>query len=187
MPTWRGSKALITNFCPFTMLETQEPNVDSERPPAEPSGSLASATDVEDVRTASSALAALEHELTGLREATDHIQESKAAAQQAVDAYRRLHEESKGLVEPVENLIQRIDAVHFPSRFDKLDASITGVNSALQNVQGQIREFASGMSTRMDETEAAVDDVAAEVKTVRTFVLVAIFLLVVVGGLVILL
>ena len=187
MPTWRGLKVLITNFCPFTMPETQEPNVVSERPPEEPAGSRASAAAVEDVRTASSALAALYHELTGLKEATDHIQESKAAAQQAVDAYRRLHKQSAGLVEPVEHLIERIDAVHFPSRFDKLDASITGVNSALQNVQGQIRELASGVNQRMDETEAAVDDVAAEVKTVRTFVLVAIFLLVIVGGMVIVL
>jgi len=164
------------------MPETQEPVVDSESSPLD-SGTPAETA--QDVRTASSALAALEHELADLKKATDHIQESKEAAQQAVDAYRRLHEQSKGLVEPVENLIQRIDAVHFPSRFDKLDASITGVNSALQNVQGQIREFASGMSTRMDETEAAVDDVAAEVKMVRTFVLVAIFLLVIVGGLII--
>ena len=186
MPIRHGSRASITNFYPF-MPETQEHIIDSEGPPPEPSGSRASAADTQDLRTASSALAALEHELANLKKATDHIQESKEAAQQAVDAYRRLHEQSKGLVEPVENLIERIDAVHFPSRFDKLDASMTGVNSALQNVQGQIREFASGVSTRMDETEAAVDDVATEVKTVRTFVLVAILFLVIIGGLVILL
>lgn len=130
-----------------------------------------------DVRTASSALAALEHELAGLKNATEHIQESKEAAQQAVDAYRRLHEQSEGLVEPVENLVQRIDAVHFPSRFDKLDASITGVDSSLKNVQGQIREFASGVSKRMDETEAAVHRVESAVKVVQALAIGCVLLI----------
>lgn len=138
-----------------------------------------------DIRDTSSALVALERQLSGLKQATDHIQESKEAAENAVEAYRQLHEQSQALVEPVENLIKRIDAVHFPSRFDKLDASVTGLNAALQNVQGQVQKMESAFNKRLDQTEDAILEVTGTLKVVQALaVTIVLLLLGVLGGVV---
>jgi chromosome segregation ATPase len=90
-------------------------------------------------------LAKFEDELSKLKTASDEIEKAKEIANDTISASikslaevtensKKLQQSSIELINTVEQLLSKIDRVDFPSRLDKLDASVVGINSAIQNI-----------------------------------------------------
>lgn len=84
------------------------------------------------------ALGALESELERLKSAADQIETSKQAAREAVEAAQRVGEAASALTGPTTALVERLDKVDFPSRLDKVDATVSALGVELQNIQGRL-------------------------------------------------
>lgn len=66
------------------------------------------------------------------------IKKSQNATEKAITESGKLNESAKMLFEAVNDLMNRLDKVDFPVRLDKLDSSITGINTGIQNVVGRL-------------------------------------------------
>lgn len=96
----------------------------------------------------SEALLTLEAELEKLKSAAALISSAGNAATVAVEAaasttkaLKPAASQIESLLKEVRRLAEEIDDVHFPARLDKLDATTSGVNAAIQNVIAQMRDL----------------------------------------------
>lgn len=105
-------------------------------------------------------LAELEEELSKLKSASSMIAEAKNTAQTTIEESKKifeviisnskeatdftiqeskkLNESAQKLLNAVDILMNKLDKVDFPTRLDKLDNSVTGINIAIQNIFGRI-------------------------------------------------
>jgi len=65
------------------------------------------------------------------------ISNSKRATDSAIQESKKLNESAKKLFGAVDILMNKLDKVDFPTRLDKLDNSVTGINTAIQNIFGR--------------------------------------------------
>ena len=79
-------------------------------------------------------LSELEEELKNLKSAAELITEARVVAEKTIEEANHLSETSKELVSGVNLLVSKVDKIDFPSRLDKLDATVSGINSGMQNV-----------------------------------------------------
>lgn len=91
-----------------------------------------------DVPSLNEALGTLQSELLRLKGAAEHIEQSKEAAREAVESARHVGEAAVTLAGPTQTLVDRLDKVDFPSRLDKLDATVSALQTGFQNVQGRL-------------------------------------------------
>ena len=91
-----------------------------------------------DLPTLNDALASLQKDLERLRLATEHIEESKEAAREATEAGRQVAQRAAGLAGSTASLVDRLERVDFPSRLDKLDATVSALQVGLQTTQGRL-------------------------------------------------
>ncbi|MCD6492755.1 MAG: hypothetical protein J7K36_02995 [Archaeoglobaceae archaeon] len=106
-------------------------------------------------------LAEFEEELSKLKSASEMIEESKNAAQATISESKKLNESAQKLLNAVNILMSRLDKVDFPTRLDKLDNSVTGINTAIQNIFGRFEtieknlkdEFNSKISILQEKQE----------------------------------
>lgn len=115
---------------PTTDTSTQEPSSIHEMP------------------SLNDALGTLQVELERLKSAAEHIEQSKEAAREAVEAASRVGQAAVGLTHNVGALINRLDRVDFPSRLDKIDATVSALQLGFQNVQGRL----DGVERNVQET-----------------------------------
>jgi len=65
------------------------------------------------------------------------ISNSKNATDAAINESKKLNESAQKLFDAVDILMNKLDKVDFPTRLDKLDNSVTGINTAIQNIFGR--------------------------------------------------
>lgn len=65
------------------------------------------------------------------------IADSKTATDSAIQESKKLNDSAKKLFGAVDLLMQKLDKVDFPTRLDKLDTSVSGINTAIQNIFGR--------------------------------------------------
>ena len=64
----------------------------------------------------------------------DLIKESKTTTDKTITESKKLNESTTLLHDAVNDLINRLGKVDFPIRLDKIDATVSGINSSIQNV-----------------------------------------------------
>ncbi|WP_457559031.1 hypothetical protein [Candidatus Harpocratesius sp.] len=65
------------------------------------------------------------------------IADSKTATDNAIQESKKLNESAQKLFDAVDMLMQKLEKVDFPTRLDKLDTSVSGINTAIQNIFGR--------------------------------------------------
>ena len=83
------------------------------------------------------ALADFEEELSKLKTAADEIKKAENTAQRVIEQSEKLNRYSTKLIKAVIILTQKLNKVDFPTRLDKLDNSVTAINTAIQNIFGR--------------------------------------------------
>jgi cell division protein ZapA (FtsZ GTPase activity inhibitor) len=83
----------------------------------------------------------LESELTKLKSAVEYIETAKIsieAASKITNTILKLKEEFEGLSQKALGLVNKIDKVDFPGRFDKADSRLSSLISQFQELQPRI-------------------------------------------------
>lgn len=117
----------------------------------------------ERIPTISKGLAALQEELERFKTAVEHIEDSRESAKGAADAAKTLHDAVSKLVGPTEHLVAKVDKVDFPSRLDKLDASVAAHGAAIQTTQGRVDAIGVEIGKHTNEISTAISEIAARV------------------------
>jgi chromosome segregation ATPase len=92
-------------------------------------------------------LGTLEIELKRLKGATEQIEQTKEAAAEAIQSARAAVQAAKMLVEPTQTLVEQIESVDFPSRLDKLDATMSESQAGLKTVHKQQADLQQRLQT----------------------------------------
>ena len=92
----------------------------------------------------------------------DLIKNTKKATDSVVKESKGLNKAASNLLSSVDGLMKKLDKVDFPVRLDKLDATVSGINAGIQNIQG-----------RIDTLERNIKDEIGQVKT-NTYFLFAV-------------
>jgi hypothetical protein len=128
-------------------------------------------SEFEEVNTA---LVELQNELEGLQKSVELIGLARHAASETITGARELTSRIQGVVTTAErlnsqvaSLIGKIDGVDFPTRLDKLDATTSGINAAVQAVHMRL-ESAEGnlrdaVRFRVDSAQDAITKAIAKV------------------------
>lgn len=122
---------------------------------------LSSETPFANVPAVSRSLQALQQELDDLDKALQHIHTSKAAAEEATEGARRVQAATEDLTGSVGALVQRIEAVDFPSRFASMEQTIGTVTDDLdasqKNLKSAIERHGNQQQALVDRTQANGD------------------------------
>ncbi len=96
----------------------------------------------------------LEEELKKVKSANELVAQSRAAAEKTLEEAGKLNQSTKQLVENVNSLTGTIEKIDFPSRLDKMDSTISGINSGMQNIINRLET----VERRFDESILQVKD-----------------------------
>lgn len=78
------------------------------------------------------------------------ISNSKHATDSAIKESKKLNESAKKLFGAVDILMKKLDKVDFPTRLDKLDNSVTGINTAIQNIFGRFETVEKNLKDELN-------------------------------------
>ena len=90
---------------------------------------------------------------------SDLIKKAKEATDSAIKESKKLTKAAEKLLNMVTTLMEKLDDVDFPTRLDKLDTTISGINSGIQNilsrfdsVERNLKDDISILNQRLDKT-----------------------------------
>ena len=89
-----------------------------------------------------------------------------------------LHTEAaaiKGLRDQIATYLEKIEAINFPVRLEKLDASVAGILAATQTTQSRLNDVERNVNERVGQTQAAA-------KQARVYALMTLIAVVLGGG-----
>ncbi|GAB4176108.1 MAG: hypothetical protein Kow00108_11440 [Calditrichia bacterium] len=66
------------------------------------------------------------------------ITHSEKVTSNVIEESKNLNESAKKLYKAVELLMEKLDKVDFPTRLDKIDATVAGINAAIQNIYSKV-------------------------------------------------
>ena len=87
------------------------------------------------------------------------IEKTEKATDSAIKESKKLNKAAEKLLNMVTTLMEKLDDVDFPTRLDKIDATISGINSGIQNilsrfdsVERNLKDDISILNQRLDKT-----------------------------------
>jgi len=90
---------------------------------------------------------------------SDLIKKAKEATDSAIKESKKLNKAAEKLLDMVTTLMEKLDDVDFPIRLDKIDATIGGINSGIQNilsrfdsVERNLKDDISILNQKLDKT-----------------------------------
>ena len=110
----------------------------------------------------------------------DLIESSKKATDSAVKESKKLNKAASSLLKAVDTLMEKLDNVDFPTRLDKLDTTVSGINSSIQNVLSRFDSVERNLKDDFDNKINQVQKKLEESQQVNLYLLIGI--LVVFGG-----
>ena len=123
-------------------------------------------------------LGELEEELSKLRSATEEIGKARdaalrtgKAADRVLDLCKTVAATNTELAREAEKIIDTIQKVDFPSRLDKLDVTLSGMNIGVQNLQARQETLERNIRDEFERRDAALK---AALKTNRVLIFIAI-------------
>jgi phage shock protein A len=141
----------------------------------------------------------LEEELTKLKSAIEYIESAKfsiEAASKIINTISKLKEEFENLSEKAYRILEKIDKIDFPARFDKIDANISSSNQKITESLAKIEsnervvrdELKSLSKTLLGEMHDNSNNISAHftnqskgIKTIQVGVILIVVLMVIFG------
>jgi regulator of replication initiation timing len=122
----------------------------------------------------------------------EELQKSYSESISAIDKELiGLIETNKPLIDQLEKLSKNLDNVDFPSRLDKIDATVAGINQGVMNLQGKLDNTERDIRDQIKELSKSFDEgnkVQKENSVLRQkeiqlnkYLLIGILVLVIVG------
>lgn len=103
----------------------------------------------------------LEPAVTHLQKADETVKSLQNITDKLLPMVIELQKENEKLAKSNSKLIDKIDKVDFPSRFDKVDATVSSINQGLQNTQTRIGDLEENLK---DDIQAKTKEVTAKVE-----------------------
>jgi len=114
------------------------------------------------------------------KDITENGQELQAKYKEQLQEVKELTAKYQELVGRADKLIDKIDKVDFPTRLDKLDASVTGINQGLQNTQGKLENIGRYLKDEIKEMKTnlttKIEGNQKEIKTLKILLIVSLAL-----------
>jgi len=110
----------------------------------------------------------------------DLIDKSKNATDSAIKESKKLNKSASSLLKAVDILMEKLDKVDFPTRLDKLDTSVSGINTSIQNVISRFDSVERNLKDDFDNKIKQVQSKLEESQQINLYLLIGI--LVVLGG-----
>ena len=92
----------------------------------------------------------------------DLIENSKKATDSVVKESKKLNKAASSLLKAVDTLMEKLDNVDFPTRLDKLDTTVSGINSSIQNVLSRFdsveRNLKDDFDNRINQVQKKLDE-----------------------------
>jgi chromosome segregation ATPase len=133
-----------------------------------------------DLNDTNNALIELQKELENLKNATTLLATTREAASDAIRAAEKsvvavvgLTDNTAKLTDRTADLVKKIEGIDFPSRLDKLDATVSSVNAGLQNTLSRLESVERNLSDRFqtsqreicNQTEMKLSEVEKAIRT----------------------
>ncbi|MHB2151041.1 hypothetical protein ACX8XP_18495 [Calditrichota bacterium LG25] len=109
------------------------------------------------------------------------ISNSKQATDSAIMESRKLNESAIKLFNAVDVLMQKLDKVDFPTRLDKLDTSVAGINTAIQNIFGRFETVEKNLKDELNSKISILQEKLE--KSRKTNLIFLTLILIMTGGL----
>ncbi len=106
----------------------------------------------------------------------DLIENSKKASDSAIRESKKLNESATKLFKAVALLMQKLDKVDFPTRLDKLDSSVSGINTAIQNIFGRFETVEKNLKDEFNYKISGVQEKLEKSQKLNLVFLVLILL-----------
>ena len=125
--------------------------------------------DITDINTA---LGELEEELKNLKTASELIGQAKDAADLTRKVSEALNTTTSKLVDSVNRFVEKVDKIDFPTRLDKVDATISGINSGIQNIQSRFdsieRNLKDDFESKTKSVKERIEQVVTDIQNIQS-------------------
>ena len=102
-------------------------------------------------------LGELEEELSKIKSAASIIDAAKVSTTETISQLKKLSNTSIKLHEGVNNLMEKLDKVDFPSRLNKLDTTVSGLSTSIQNIFGRFDTFETSFNEKLKNTNEEIN------------------------------
>ena len=110
----------------------------------------------------------------------DLIENSREATDSAIKESKKLNKATSSLLKTVDTLMGKLDNVDFPTRLDKLDTTVSGINSGIQNILSRFDSVEWNLKDDFDSKIKQVQKKLEDSQQVNLYLLIGI--LVVLSG-----
>ena len=143
-------------------------------------------------------LGELEEELTKIKTASEMIQEaketanktvkeskkvmselitnSKKATDSSIKESKKINKAATDLLKAVDKLMVKLDKVDFPTRLDKVDATVSGINSGIQNILSRFDSVEKNLKDNFDNKLKLLKKELEESQQTNQYILVGILI-----------
>jgi len=111
---------------------------------------------------------------------SDLIENSKKATDSAIKESKKLNKAASALLNAVDSLMGKLDKVDFPIRLDKIDTTISGINSGIQNILSRFDSIERNLKDDFDSKIGLIQNKLEKTQKINLYLLIGI--LVVLGG-----
>lgn len=125
-------------------------------------------------------LGELEEELKKVKTANEMVSITQKAADVIIKESKELNKTTKQLKSSAEKLMKKLDKVDFPTRLDKLDTTVSGINSGIQNVLSRFDSIERNLKDDFDDKISRLKDKLE--KAVRINIYLTLGMLIVLSG-----
>lgn len=109
-------------------------------------------------------LSKLEPAVIHLQKADETVKEIQSIVVKLIPLIDELRQENNKLTVSNTKLIEKIDKVDFPSRLDKVDATVSSINQGLQNTQSRLGDLERNIK---DDNIAKTKEIVSSVDQVK--------------------
>jgi len=108
------------------------------------------------------------------------MSESKKVNNETIRKTKELQKNTIELTNSVRELIGKLDRVDFPIRLDKLDTSVSGINTSIQNIFGRFETIEKNLKDDFNSKISGLQDKLE--KSQKTNLILLMFILLITGG-----
>ena len=102
--------------------------------------------------------------------------EALAKFEEPIKKIKSLNESIASQIEAINKLTDKLDRVDFPTRLDKLDATIAGINQAVQNLQARLERVESNIKDDLRDVRETLKKQGEEIKTLKLILIITTIL-----------
>lgn len=95
-------------------------------------------------------LGEFQDELGKLKTAVDEIEKAGKISSESISLVEKVTESFKKIVDPVQELIVKIEKIDFPRRFDELFRAILSINDSIANLKDSISNLRTELLIKID-------------------------------------